>query len=302
MCNHSSSDTDPQEEYSPLSVEEDYLPQSVEDHSPSSDDFDPQEESSPMSVEEYSPLSVEDSSPLADDFDPQEEYSPLSAEEYSPQSVEIYSPLSDEMSIEENTIEEYTPGTPEDDDSQRVQMDEAYIEGYRNFEKLLAEFIEKLEGHSMNLSSSLYDQLLSFGDLIVSEWPWSDGGLASIWKEVVHALLKVLPEELRRHNYVLLTLLEADILTTFNEALEIILDYDDHRVRKNLRKHAALTMGSSLKTQKRYDPKAGWYINHAYKNYLVGEKYYLPQDDEHSIYAHFERILYEIPDSFRITD
>ncbi|KAK0575042.1 hypothetical protein LWI29_033189 [Acer saccharum] len=48
MCNHSSSDSDPQEEYSPLSVE-DYLPQPVEDHSPSSDDFDPQEEYSPLS-------------------------------------------------------------------------------------------------------------------------------------------------------------------------------------------------------------------------------------------------------------
>ncbi|KAK0582022.1 hypothetical protein LWI29_020550 [Acer saccharum] len=202
MCNHSLSDSDPQEEYSPLSVE-DYLPQPVEDHSPSSDDFDPQEEYSPFSVEEYLPQPVEDHSPSSDDFDPQEEnsqlpveeflpplveddsplldnsnpqeeYSPMSVEEYSPQLVEDYSPLLDEMSIEENTIKEYTPGTLEDDESQqspRIEMDEEYIEGYRNFEKLLAEFVNKLEGHQMDFNTSFYEQLLSFGDLIVSEWP-----------------------------------------------------------------------------------------------------------------------------------
>ena len=97
-------------------------------------------------------------------------------------------------------------------------------------------------------------------------------------------------------------MIEADVITTFNEALEIILDYDDHRVRTNLRKHAALSMGSSLKTQKRYDRKAGWYINNAFKNYLVEEKSCLPHFDKQSIYAHFERILHEIPESFRITD
>ncbi|TXG69393.1 hypothetical protein EZV62_004328 [Acer yangbiense] len=168
MCNHSSSDSDPQEEYSPLSVEE-YLPQPVEDHSPSSDDFDPQEEYSPLSVDEYLPQPVEDHSPSSDDFNPQEENSQLPVEEflpplveddsplldnsnpqneYSPMSVEEYSPLLDEMSIEENTIEEYIPGTLEDDESQqspRIEMDEEYIEGYRNFEKLLAAFVNKLE-------------------------------------------------------------------------------------------------------------------------------------------------------------
>ncbi|KAK0584267.1 hypothetical protein LWI29_010285 [Acer saccharum] len=310
MCNHSSSDSDPQEEYSPLSVEE-YLPEPVEDHSPSSDDFDPQEEYSPLSVEEYLPQPVEDHSPSSDDFDPQEEYSPLSVEEYlpqpvedhspssndfdpqeensqllveeflpplveddsplldnfnpqevySPMSVEEYSPLLDEMPIEENTIEQYTPGTFEEDESQqspRIEMDEEYIEGYRNYEKLLAEFVNKLEGHQMDFNTSFYEQLLSFGDLIVSEWPWSDGGIESIWKEITHALLKVLPEELRQHNYVTLTLMEADVITTFSEALEIILDYDDHRVRRNLRKHAVSSMGPDLKTQKRYDRKAGW--------------------------------------------
>ncbi|KAK0594999.1 hypothetical protein LWI29_002469 [Acer saccharum] len=97
MCNHSSSDSDPQEEYSPLSMEE-YSSQSVENNSPLSDDFDPQEEYSPLSVEKYSPQSVEDNSPLSDDSDPQKENSPLSVEEYSPQSVEDYSSLSDEMS------------------------------------------------------------------------------------------------------------------------------------------------------------------------------------------------------------
>ncbi|KAK0585138.1 hypothetical protein LWI29_023904 [Acer saccharum] len=227
MCNHSSSDSDPQEEYSPLSVEE-YLPQPVEDHSPSSNDFDPQEEYSPLSVEEYLPQPAEDHSASSDDFDPQEEnsqlpveeflpslveddsslldnsnpqeeYSPMSVEEYSPQLVEDYSPLLDEMSIEENTIEEYTPGTLEDDESQqspRIEMDEEYIEGYRNFEKLLTEFINKLEGHQMDFNTSFYEQLLSFGDLIVSEWPWSDGGIEYIWKEITHTLLKVLLEEL----------------------------------------------------------------------------------------------------------
>ncbi|KAK0582550.1 hypothetical protein LWI29_026931 [Acer saccharum] len=69
MCNHSSSDSDPQEKYSLLSVE-DYLPQPVEDHSPSSDDFDPQEEYSPLSVEDYLPQPVEDHSPSSYDFDP----------------------------------------------------------------------------------------------------------------------------------------------------------------------------------------------------------------------------------------
>ncbi|KAK0572171.1 hypothetical protein LWI29_027194 [Acer saccharum] len=274
-------------------------------HSPSSDDFDPQEENSQLSVEEFLPPPIEDDSPLLDNSNPQEEYSPMSVEEYSPQSVENYSPLLDEMSIEENTIEEYTPGMLEDDENQqssRMEMDEADIEGYRNFEIQLAGFITKLEGHNMDLSSSLYEQLLGFGDLIVSEWAWSDGGLEFIWKDVIHALLKVLPEELQQHNYVTLTLIKADILTTFNEALEIILDYDDHRLHKNLRKHAALSVGSSLKTQKRYDRKAGWYINNAFKNYLVEEKYYLPQDDKHSIYAHLERILHEIPESFRITN
>ncbi|KAK0583654.1 hypothetical protein LWI29_001017 [Acer saccharum] len=64
MCNHSSSDSDPQEEYSPLSVEE-YLPQPVEDHSVSSDDFDPQKENSQLPVEEFLPSLVEDdSSPI----------------------------------------------------------------------------------------------------------------------------------------------------------------------------------------------------------------------------------------------
>ncbi|KAK0595076.1 hypothetical protein LWI29_003245 [Acer saccharum] len=354
MCNHSSSDSDPQEEYSPLSVEE-YLPEPVEDHSPSSDDFDPQEEYSPLSVEEYLPQPVEDHSPSSDDFDPQEEYSPLSVEEYlpqpvedhspssndfdpqeensqllveeflpplveddsplldnfnpqevySPMSVEEYSPLLDEMPIEENTIEQYTPGTFEEDESQqspRIEMDAEYIEGYRNYEKLLAEFVNKLEGHQMDFNTSFYEQLLSFGDLIVSEWPWSDGGIESIWKEITHALLKVLPEELRQHNYVTLTLMEADVITTFSEALEIILDYDDHRVRRNLRKHAVSSMGPDLKTQKRYDRKAGWYINNAFKNYLVEQKYYLPPDDKQSINAHFERIMHEIPESFRIID
>ncbi|KAK0604835.1 hypothetical protein LWI29_019987 [Acer saccharum] len=160
------------------------------------------------------------------------------------------------MPIEENTIEQYTPGTFEEDESQqspRIEMDEEYIEGYRNFEKLLAEFVNKLEGHQMDFNTSFYEQLLSFGDLIVSEWPWSDGGIESIWKEITHALLKVLPEELRQHNYVTLTLMEADVITTFSEALEIILDYDDHRVRRNLRKHAVSSMGPDLKTQKRYD-------------------------------------------------
>ena len=76
-------------------------------------------------------------------------------------------------------------------------MDEAYIEGYINFKMLLAEFIKKLEGHKMDFSISFYEQLLSFGDFIVSEWPQSDGGLEFIWKDVIHALLKVLPEELR---------------------------------------------------------------------------------------------------------
>ena len=68
-------------------------------------------------------------------------------------------------------------------------------------------------------------------------------------KEIIHALLKVLPEELRQHNWITLSLIEGDVITTFNEALEVILDYDDHRVRTNLRKHAALSVGSSLKTQ-----------------------------------------------------
>ncbi|KAK0588328.1 hypothetical protein LWI29_038037 [Acer saccharum] len=314
----SSDDFDPQEEYSPLSVDE-YLPQPVEDHSPSLDDFDPQEEYSPLSVEEYLPQPVEDHSPSSDDFDPQEENSQLLMEEflpplveddsplldnynpqevYSPMSVEEYSPLLDEMPIEENTIEEYTPGTFEEDESQqspRIEMDEEYIEGYRNHEKLLAEFVNKLEGHQMDFNTSFYEQLLSFGDLIVSEWPWSDGGIENIWKEITHALLKVLPEELRQHNYVTLTLMEADVITTFSEALEIILDYDDHRVRRNLRKHAVSSMGSDLKTQKRYDRKAGWYINNAFKNYLVEQRYYLPPDDKQSINAHFERIMHEIP-------
>ncbi|KAI9185848.1 hypothetical protein LWI28_011275 [Acer negundo] len=150
MCNHSSSDTDLQEEYLPLSVEE-YSTQSIENHSPSSNDFDPQEEDSQMSVEEYSPQLVEDDSPLLDDSNPHDEYSPLLVEDYSPQSVEIYSPLSDEMSTEEITIEEYTPGTLEDDESQqspRSEMDEATIEWFRNYEKQLAEFIKKLEGEN----------------------------------------------------------------------------------------------------------------------------------------------------------
>ncbi|KAI9185200.1 hypothetical protein LWI28_005244 [Acer negundo] len=101
-----------------------------------------------MSVEEYSPQLVEDDSPLLDDSNPHDEYSPLLVEDYSPQSVEIYSPLSDEMSTEEITIEEYTPGTLEDDESQqspRSEMDEATIEWFRNYEKQLAEFIKKLE-------------------------------------------------------------------------------------------------------------------------------------------------------------
>ncbi|KAK0586055.1 hypothetical protein LWI29_000233 [Acer saccharum] len=238
---------------------EEYLPQLVEDHSPSSDDFNPQEENSQLPVDEFLPPLVEDDSPLLDNSNPQEEYSPMSVEEYSPQLVEDYSPLLDEMSIEENAIEEYTLGTLEDDESQqspRIEMDEEYIEGYRNFEKLLAVFVNKLEGHQMDFNTSFYEQLLSFGDLIVSEWPWSDGGIEYIWKEITHALLKVLPEELRQHNYVTLTLIEADVITTFSEALEIILNYDDHRVRRNLRKHAALSVGSDLKTQKRYDRKA----------------------------------------------
>ncbi|KAI9178225.1 hypothetical protein LWI28_024079 [Acer negundo] len=118
MCNHSSFDTDSQEEYSQLSVEK-YSPQSIENHSPSSDDFDPHEEDSQMSVEEYSPQLVEDDSPLLNDSNPQQEYSSLLVEDYSSQSVEIYLSLSDEMSTEENTIEEYTPGTLEDDESQQ---------------------------------------------------------------------------------------------------------------------------------------------------------------------------------------
>ncbi|TXG57047.1 hypothetical protein EZV62_018360 [Acer yangbiense] len=83
MCNHSSSDSDPQEEYSTLSVE-DYLPQPVEDHSPSSNDFDPQEENPQLSVEEFLPPPVEDDSPLLDNSNPQAKYSPMSVEEYSP--------------------------------------------------------------------------------------------------------------------------------------------------------------------------------------------------------------------------
>ena len=50
-------------------------------------------------------------------------------------------------------------------------MDEAYIEGYRNFEMLLVEFIKELEGHKMDFSISFYEQLLRFRDLIVSKWP-----------------------------------------------------------------------------------------------------------------------------------
>ena len=73
-------------------------------------------------------------------------------------------------------------------------------------------------------------------------------------------------------------------------------------MHRNLRKHAALSVGSDLKTQKRYDRKVGWYINNVFKNYLVEQKYYLPPDDKQSINAHFERIMHEIPESFRITD
>ena len=69
-------------------------------------------------------------------------------------------------------------------------MDEAYIEGYRNFEMLLAEFINKLKNQKMDFSTSLYEQLLSFGDLIVSEWPWSDGQLESIWKKLFMPYLR----------------------------------------------------------------------------------------------------------------
>ncbi|KAK0574270.1 hypothetical protein LWI29_020737 [Acer saccharum] len=85
------------------------------------------------------------------------EYSPLSVEEYSPQSVEDYSPLSNEMSIEEYTIEEYTPGKLEDDESQqtpRMEMDEADVEYFKNFEMQLTEFINKREGHKMDFSTS----------------------------------------------------------------------------------------------------------------------------------------------------
>ena len=55
----------------------------------------------------------------SDSADPKKEYSPLSVVEYSPQSVKDYSPLLDEMSIEENTIEKYTTGILEDDESQQ---------------------------------------------------------------------------------------------------------------------------------------------------------------------------------------
>ena len=81
-------------------------------------------------------------------------------EENSPHSVEDDSPFADEMSIEENTIEEYTPGTLEDDESQqspRIEMDEAYIEGFRNVKMLLAEFINKLKNQKMDFSTSLYE-------------------------------------------------------------------------------------------------------------------------------------------------
>ena len=61
-------------------------------------------------------------------------------------------------------------------------------------------------------------------------------------------------------------------------------------------------MGSSLKTQKRYNPKAEWYIDVAFWKYRVDENYYLPKDDKRSTYAHFERILHDIPEIFRITD
>ena len=63
-------------------------------------------------------------------------------------------------------------------------------------------------------------------------------------------------------------MIEGDVLTTFNETLEVILDYDEHRVHRNLRKHAALIMGSNLRTQQRYNPKAGWYINEAFTKYM----------------------------------
>ncbi|KAI9197705.1 hypothetical protein LWI28_002809 [Acer negundo] len=146
-----------------------------------------------MSVEEYSPQLLEDDSPLLYDSNPQEEYSPLLVEDYSPQSVEIYSPLSNEMSTEENTIEKYTPRTLEDDESQqspRSEMDKATVEWFRNYEKQLTEFIKKLEGHKIDFSTNFYEQLLRFGDLIVSEWPWCDGGVEYIWKEIIHVLLK----------------------------------------------------------------------------------------------------------------
>ena len=96
-------------------------------------------------MEEFLPPLVEDNPPLLNNSNPQEQYSPMAVEEYSPQSVENYSPLMDEMSID--AIEEHTPGTPEDDESQqfpRIEMDEAYVEGYRTFKMLLAEFIKKL--------------------------------------------------------------------------------------------------------------------------------------------------------------
>ncbi|KAI9196728.1 hypothetical protein LWI28_026483 [Acer negundo] len=185
------------------------------------------------------------SQPLAD---PQEEYSPLSVEEYSPQSVEDYSLLLNGMSIEENNIEEYSLERLEDDESHqspRIEVDESEIEWEHNFQRLKTEFIEKLESHKMDRSTSFYEKLLRFGDLIVSEWHWDD---------------------------------EADVLTTFNETLEVILDYEDHRVSNNLRKHVALSLGSNLKTQRRYDSTAGRYVIAALRRFRVDENYYLFKD------------------------